>query len=106
MATQAGRGWTDRIRGRGTRVAGIAIILLAVGAALLPAGKRIHSDMIGALLIAAGLIELVAGSLRREARPFAMAAGGVTALAGLLSPLKRKSRILKIIIPERAFVRR
>ena len=54
------------IRARGMRVAGIAIILLSVGAALLPAGKSISSDMIGALLIAAGLIETVAGSLRRE----------------------------------------
>ena len=36
------------------RVAGIAIILLSAGAALLPAGKTISSDMIGGLLIAAG----------------------------------------------------
>ena len=99
MATQAGRGWTDRIRGRGTRVAGIAIILLAVGAALLPAGKRIHSDMIGALLIAAGLIELVAGSLRREARPFAMAAGGVTALAGLLYVVNPQTHFFPTVVP-------
>jgi uncharacterized membrane protein HdeD (DUF308 family) len=67
------------------RVAGIAIILLSAGALLLPAGgRRISSDMIGGLLIAAGLIEAVAGSLRREVRPFAMAAGGVTALAGVI----------------------
>jgi uncharacterized membrane protein HdeD (DUF308 family) len=65
-------------------MAGIAIILLSAGAALLPAGKRVSSDMIGGLLIAAGLIEAVAGSLRREVRPFAMAAGGVTTFAGLL----------------------
>ena len=49
-----------------------------------PPARRISSDMIGGLLIAAGLIETVAGSLRREVRPFAMAAGVVTALAGLL----------------------
>jgi hypothetical protein len=72
------------MRARALRVAGIAIILLGVGAALLPAGKTISSDMIGGLLIAAGLIETVAGSLRRESRSFAMAAGVVTALAGLL----------------------
>jgi hypothetical protein len=99
VATQAGRGWTDRIRGRGTRVAGIAIILLAVGAAPLPAGKRSHSDMIGALLIAAGLIELVAGSLRREARPFAMAAGGVTALAGLLYVVNPQTHFFPAVVP-------
>ena len=74
MATQAGAGWSDRARARGIRVAGFAIIFLAAGAALLPAGKSISSDMIGALLIAAGLIEAVAGSLRREVRMFAMAA--------------------------------
>jgi uncharacterized membrane protein HdeD (DUF308 family) len=65
-------------------VAGIAIILLGAGAALLPAGKSIASDMIGGLLIAAGLIETVAGALRRGARPYAMASGIVTALAGLV----------------------
>jgi uncharacterized membrane protein HdeD (DUF308 family) len=84
MATRAHRQLSDRMRSRGLRVAGIAIILLSAGAALLPAGKRISSDMIGGLLIAAGLIEAVAGSLRSEVRPYAMIAGGVTALAGLL----------------------
>ncbi|HEY7005252.1 MAG TPA: hypothetical protein VH392_02105, partial [Sphingomicrobium sp.] len=62
----------------------MAIILLSAGAALLPAGKHVSSDMIGALLLAAGLIEAVAGSLRKDVRHFAMAAGGVTALAGLI----------------------
>jgi uncharacterized membrane protein HdeD (DUF308 family) len=84
MATRAHRQLSDRMRSRGLRVAGIAIILLSAGAALLPAGKRISSDMIGGLLIAAGLIEAVAGSLRSEVRPYAMTAGGVTALAGVL----------------------
>jgi hypothetical protein len=79
------------MRALGLRVAGIAIILLSAGALLLPAGKRISSDMIGALLIAAGLIEAVAGSLRRDVRPFAMAAGGVTALAGLIFLLNRQT---------------
>lgn len=84
MATEAQSRITGRNRARGLRVAGIAIILLSAGAALLPAGKSISSDLIGGLLIAAGLIETIAGSLRREARPLAMAAGCVTALAGLL----------------------
>ena len=39
--------------------------------------------MIGGLLLVAGLIELLAGSPRPSVRPYAMAAGGVTALAGL-----------------------
>lgn len=74
---------SDRTRARALRVAGIAIIGLSAGAALLPASET-ASDMIGGLLVAAGLIETVAGSLRREVRPFAMAAGIVTTIAGLL----------------------
>ena len=75
---------SERVRAGALRVAGIAVILLGAGAALLPAGKTIPSAMIGGLLIAAGLIETVAGSLRRQVRGLAMAAGVVTALAGLL----------------------
>jgi len=75
---------SGRTRARGLRVAGFAIILLSAGAALLPAEKGVSSDVVGALLVAAGLIETVAGSLRREVRTFAIAAGVVTTLAGLL----------------------
>jgi hypothetical protein len=99
VATEARPGWSGKVRARGTRVAGIAIILLSIGAALLPAGKSISSDMIGALLIAGGLIELIAGSLRREARPFAMAAGGVTALAGLLFVVNPQTHFFPTVVP-------
>jgi len=99
LATQARRGFSDRTRARATRVAGIAIILLSIGAALLPAGKSISSDMIGALLIAAGLIELIAGALRRAVRPFAMAAGGVTALAGLLFVIDPETHFFPRVVP-------
>src|SRR5438094_485186 len=99
MATQARSVLSDRVRARGIRVAGIAIILLSAGAALLPAGKRISSDLIGALLIAAGLIEAVAGSLRRDVRPFAMAAGAVTALAGLLFILNPETHFFPTVTP-------
>jgi hypothetical protein len=99
LATQVHQGFSSRIRARGTRVAGIAIILLSAGAAFLPAGKSISSDMIGALLIAAGLIELIAGSLRRAARPFAMAAGGVTALAGLLFVTDPETHFFPRVVP-------
>jgi hypothetical protein len=88
---------SDRTRANAVRVAGIAIILLSAGAVLLPAGKRISSDMIGALLIAAGLIEAVAGSLRRDVRPFAMAAGGVTALAGLIFVINREMHFFPVV---------
>jgi uncharacterized membrane protein HdeD (DUF308 family) len=87
------------MRVRALRVAAIAIILLGAGAALLPAGKTIPSDMIGGLLIAAGFIEIVAGSLRREARRFAMAAGAVTALAGLLFVLNPETHFFPTVVP-------
>jgi len=98
LATQA-QALSDQKRARALRVAGIAIILLGIGAALLPAGKTISSDMIGALLIAAGLIEMVAGSLRRSVRPLAMAAGGVTALAGLLFIINPETHFFPTVTP-------
>lgn len=55
--------------------------------------------MIGALLIAAGLIEAVAGSLRRTVRPFAMAAGGVTTLAGLMFVLNPETHFFPTVVP-------
>jgi uncharacterized membrane protein len=55
--------------------------------------------MIGGLLIAAGLIETVAGSLRLEARPFAMAAGVVTALAGLLFVTNPDTHFFPMVVP-------
>ena len=55
--------------------------------------------MIGALLIAAGLIEAVAGSLRRTVRPFAMAAGAVTALAGLMFVLNPETHFFPTVVP-------
>lgn len=91
--------WSDRFRARAIRVAAIAIVLLGVGAALLPAGKTIPSAMIGGLLIAAGLIETVAGSLRRQVRPFAMAAGVVTALAGLLFVINPETHFFPTVTP-------
>ena len=87
------------MRARGLRVAGIVIILLGIGAALLPAGKTIPSAMIGGLLIAAGLIETVAGSLRREVRSYAMAAGIVTALAGFLFILNPETHFFPTVWP-------
>lgn len=99
LATQARQGWSDKTRARGIRVAGIAIILLGAGAALLPAGKSIASDMIGALLIAAGLIETVAGALRRGARPYAMASGIVTALAGLVFIMNPVTHFFPTVTP-------
>ena len=86
-----------RARARGMTAAGIAIILLGAGAALMPAEERISSDVVGALLLAAGLIEVVAGALRRETRFFAMLAGAVTAAAGLIFLLNDGSRFFPTI---------
>jgi hypothetical protein len=87
------------MRARALRVAGVVTILLSIGAALLPAGKTISSDMIGGLLIAAGLIETLAGTLRHESRPFAMAAGIVTSLAGLLFVLSPEAHFFPRVMP-------
>ena len=102
MASRPGpssSGPSSLARARGLRVAGFAIILLSAGAVLLPAGKGLSSDVIGALLIAAGLIETVAGSLRREARPAAMAAGIVTTLAGLLFEINPQTHFFPTVVP-------
>lgn len=99
MATKAQSPISTRNRARGLRAAGIAIILLGIGAALLPAGKSISSDLIGGLLVAAGLIEAVAGSLRREARPLAISAGCVTALAGLLFIVNPTTHFFPTVTP-------
>jgi uncharacterized membrane protein HdeD (DUF308 family) len=85
MATNGPQGLSDHTRAMLIDAAGVAIILLGAGSALLPAADRLKgSAIIGALLLVSGVIELSAGSLRRGVRPYAMAAGGVTALAGLL----------------------
>ena len=99
MATQAQRTISERARSRALRAAGIAIILLGIGAALLPAGKTIPSAMIGGLLIAAGLIETVAGTLRRQVRPYAMVAGIVTGLAGLLFVVNPETHFFPTVWP-------
>jgi uncharacterized membrane protein HdeD (DUF308 family) len=65
----------------------------------MPAGKTISSDTIGALLIAAGLIETIAGSLRNDVRTYAMAAGIVTAVAGLLFILNPETHLFPIVWP-------
>ena len=99
MASRARRSLSDRGRARGIRVAGFAIIALGACAALLPAANSISSDLIGALLVAAGMVETVAGSLRSEIKPYAMAAGGVTALAGLLFVINPETHFFPIVTP-------
>ena len=99
MATRSRAGLSDLAHARAIRVAGIVIILLGAGAALLPTEKGISSDIIGGMLIAAGLVEVVAGSLRREVRTLAMAAGAVTALAGLLFIINPETKLFPSVTP-------
>ena len=99
MATRTYHRLPDKTRARGIRVAGFAIILLGVAAALLPVDKGISSDIIGALLVAAGLIEVVAGSLRTEVRELSMTAGGVTVLAGLLFIINPETQFFPTVWP-------
>ena len=85
------------VRARWMSIAGVAMILLSAGAALMPVDKGISAGIIGALLLVAGLIELAAGSLRRDTRDLAMLAGGITILAGLLFLMNQESRFFPIV---------
>ena len=76
---------SDRTRARLIAAAGILIILLSAGSALLPFAERVSgSRILGSLLVLAGVIEMLAGTLRRLVRIEAMTAGAVTLFAGLL----------------------
>lgn len=79
---------------------GIAIILLGIGSALLPAADEMRGPLvIGALLIGAGLIEIFAGTLRQQVHKFAIAAGGVTALAGLWFIINPRPHFFQSVTP-------
>ena len=75
---------SDQTRRLIIRTAGILIILLALGAALLPLEEGLPGRLVvGWLLIAAGIIELGATMARRIHKPSAAVAGAATVLAGL-----------------------
>jgi len=66
-------------------VAGIAIMLLGAGAAALPfLDRQEGNQLVGWLLLSAGLIEIGAATQRFENRILAMLAGVVTTAAGVL----------------------
>ena len=98
MATPVER-MTERNRARGIRVAGMAIILLSAGAALLPVGKGISSDVIGAL---AGRDRADRGDRRlaaaRSAGP-GDGGGRVTVLAGLLFLINPETKFFPTVVP-------
>ena len=85
-------------RARLIAVAGWIIILLSAGAALLPVVDRLSgTKVVGALLLAAGLVEIFAGTLRHETRTLAMAAGAVTTVAGLMFLINPVAHFLPLI---------
>ena len=99
MATGAEPGTPGRNQARLIALAGIAIILLSAGALFLPAADQLQGRrVIGELLIAAGLIEVLAGLLRRDTRSFAIAAGCVTLLAGLMLTLRPTSHFFPSVV--------
>lgn len=64
--------------------AGLAIMLLSAGAALVASGNGWSgSRIVAALLVVAGLLEMAAGALRRDCLVVAILAGAATALAGI-----------------------
>ena len=84
-------------RARLITAAGVLIILLSAGAALLPVADGAPGTAIGALLIIAGVIEIGAGTVRRDGSAFAVAAGATTVLAGLLFLINRTSQFFPTI---------
>jgi uncharacterized membrane protein HdeD (DUF308 family) len=82
--------------------AGLLIILLAFGAALLPLEQGFEGRLVvGWLLVAAGAVELVAAFGRRIHRPSASIAGAATMLAGLrlvLDPRAGFFPVLNLVI--------
>ena len=89
---------SDQTRARLIGAAGVIIILLGAGAAALPLVDRVSgSRVVGVLLLAAGIIEILAGSLRRETRIPAMLAGGVTIAAALWFLVNQDGRFVPTV---------
>lgn len=81
------------------RLCGLAIIALGILAAFSPAANGLPSSTIGVLLITAGMIEILAGTLRTVVRAFAVSAGVVTVLAGLLFLFNPSTHFLPTVWP-------
>ena len=84
-------------RARLISAAGVVIILLSAGAALLPVAEGAPGTLIGALLMVAGLLETGAALMRKDGRPLALVVGGVTVLAGLLFLINRTTQFFPMI---------
>jgi uncharacterized membrane protein HdeD (DUF308 family) len=83
---------SDQTRKMIIRTAGVIIILLALGSALLPMERGLPGRLVvGYLLLAAGLVELIAVMARRIHKPSAAIAGIATVLVGLRLSLDPKA---------------
>lgn len=90
----------DASRARLIMICGLAIIVLGIGSALLPAADGVRgSAAIGGLLLAAGLIEIFAGTLRQVVHKFAIAAGVITALTGLYFLVRPTTQFFPQVTP-------
>jgi uncharacterized membrane protein HdeD (DUF308 family) len=94
--------YSQRTRARLIATAGVIVMMLSAGALLLPLANRVPGpNVVGSLLLAAGLVETLAGTQRGDSRPFAMLAGAVTAVAGLilvLNPVTRFFPTLYLVV--------
>jgi uncharacterized membrane protein HdeD (DUF308 family) len=85
----------DHSHARFIAAAGAGIILLGIGAALSPLLDHVSAAaVLGSMLMAAGIVEFIAGTARRETRALAASAGAVTVLAGALLVVNRNSGLL------------
>ena len=93
---------SDQARKHIIQTAGVLIILLALGAALLPLERGLPGRLIvGSLLAAAGVIELIAALAGRAHKPALALAGAATILAGvrlLLDPAAGFFPVLNMVI--------
>ena len=72
-------------RARLIGVAGMIIVLISAGVALLPVANPVGGSVIvGSLLLLAGIAEIFAGALRSRARMTSIAAGFATSIAGCM----------------------
>lgn len=84
-------------RSRATLIAaaGFGIIVLGAAAALSPVLDHVSATtLLGMLIAAAGLLEMIAGKLRHETRRLAMLAGFATVIAGALLISNRDRGVL------------
>lgn len=80
-------------RGKWIAAAGWLVLLASAGSALLPLlDRRGGAVVVGSLLLVTGVIEVLAGSLRHEARPLAILTGALTIIAGTLFATEAATR--------------